>query len=189
MITDIHNLTNKILISMPNVEDTQFERSVVYIFDHNPLGAVGFIVNQPSKKLTLNSLRKRLNLNFTEQGQALRVLNAGPIDRNISFLLHLSAYQHPKTILSRCKKIGLTKTNYLLRSMPKRDLPNPSLLLRGYARWEEGQLEEELQNNIWLTADCDPKLIFHTNPTEKFNKAMMNIGVDYQKLSYTYGEA
>ena len=35
----------KILISEPFLPDTFFNRSIVYITDHNPEGSVGFILN------------------------------------------------------------------------------------------------------------------------------------------------
>ena len=40
----------KILISEPFLPDTFFNRSIVYLTDHNPEGSVGFILN---KKLDL----------------------------------------------------------------------------------------------------------------------------------------
>ena len=42
-------LENQLLISMPNLVDSTFEKVVVYVCEHNEKGAVGLIVNRPTE--------------------------------------------------------------------------------------------------------------------------------------------
>lgn len=39
-------LTGKCLVSMPNMADERFERSLIYICSHTKDGAMGFVVNK-----------------------------------------------------------------------------------------------------------------------------------------------
>ena len=64
-----------------------------------------------------------------------------------------------------------------------------SVLLLGYAGWGEGQLEEELADNVWLTADADLDLIFDGEHTSKWTRALAQLGVDAAMLSSQGGRA
>ena len=67
--------------------------------------------------------------------------------------------------------------------------PNRSVLLLGYAGWGEGQLEDELGENVWLTAEADPELIFDADYDGKWAKALAGLGVDPAQLSGQSGRA
>jgi putative transcriptional regulator len=67
--------------------------------------------------------------------------------------------------------------------------PRRSALLLGYAGWGEGQLEEELAENVWLTADADLDLIFDSEHTSKWTRALAQLGVDAAMLSSQGGRA
>ena len=63
------------------------------------------------------------------------------------------------------------------------------ILLLGYAGWGEGQLEEELNENVWLTADADSELIFDADYQTKWARALAGLGVDAARLSAQSGRA
>jgi putative transcriptional regulator len=67
--------------------------------------------------------------------------------------------------------------------------PRRSTLLLGYAGWGEGQLEEELADNVWLTADVDLDLLFDTDFETKWTRALAGLGVDAARLSSQSGRA
>ncbi|MFN4186149.1 MAG: YqgE/AlgH family protein, partial [Hyphomonas sp.] len=67
--------------------------------------------------------------------------------------------------------------------------PSRSALLLGYAGWGEGQLEEELAENVWLTADADLDLIFDGDHESKWTRALARMGVDAGRLSSQGGRA
>ena len=51
------NLTNQIIIAMPQMPDDRFKKSVVLIFEHNSQGATGLIINKPiDKEISLNMI-------------------------------------------------------------------------------------------------------------------------------------
>ena len=67
--------------------------------------------------------------------------------------------------------------------------PRRSTLLLGYAGWSDGQLEEELGENVWLTADADLDLLFDTDFGTKWTRALAGLGVDAAMLSGQSGRA
>ena len=63
------------------------------------------------------------------------------------------------------------------------------LLALGYAGWGDGQIEEELAENVWLVADADLDLIFDDDHDGKWAGALARIGVDAAWLSSDAGHA
>jgi putative transcriptional regulator len=63
------------------------------------------------------------------------------------------------------------------------------VLALGYAGWAPGQLENEIQQNGWLHCTADKDLIFGTDITAKYAKALQKLGVDLAMLSSEAGHA
>ena len=53
--------TNKLLVAMPSTVDVNFNRSVVYIEEHNQDGAIGIIINK-TMDLTVANLLSHLGI-------------------------------------------------------------------------------------------------------------------------------
>ena len=54
---------------------------------------------------------------------------------------------------------------------------------------DEGQLEAELTENIWLTAEADTDMVFDDAHDPKWTRALAGLGVDAARLSGTGGRA
>ena len=63
------NLTHHFLIAMPGLNDEFFGKSVVYVCEHSPRGALGLIVNKPSD-LKLEDLFDKLDLPLRRAGSS-----------------------------------------------------------------------------------------------------------------------
>ncbi len=82
------DLTHHFLIAMPGLNDELFGRSVVYVCEHTPKGALGLIVNKPSG-ITLGDLFERLDLPMGRPEWAqMPVLRGGPLQTERGFVLH-----------------------------------------------------------------------------------------------------
>lgn len=56
------DLSGKLLIAMPGMEDPRFQRSVILLCAHSAEGAMGLIVNKPLPDLSLTGLLEHLGL-------------------------------------------------------------------------------------------------------------------------------
>ena len=82
------NLSQHFLIAMPGLQDSGFERSVIYICEHNEHGAFGLCINKPLE-MPLEDLfaQNRLPLKRADLiGQ--RICWGGPLHPDHGFLLH-----------------------------------------------------------------------------------------------------
>ena len=59
----------------------------------------------------------------------------------------------------------------------------------GYAGWGEGQLDDEMGENVWITTEADADLIFDTDYDAKWSKALGTLGIDPARLSGQSGRA
>ena len=82
------NLTHHFLIAMPGLEDGLFSKSVVYLCDHSPRGALGLIINKPSE-INLSDLFGKVDLSLQRADLADQsVLHGGPLQEERGFVLH-----------------------------------------------------------------------------------------------------
>ena len=90
MSSDTHtlNLTNHFLIAMPGLNDDWFGKSVVFMCEHTPKGALGLVINKPSD-ITLGDLFNKLELPLRRDDLAsMPVLRGGPLQLERGFVLH-----------------------------------------------------------------------------------------------------
>ncbi|MEF9948902.1 MAG: YqgE/AlgH family protein, partial [Comamonas sp.] len=82
------NLTHHFLIAMPGLEDESFSRSVVYLCEHSERGALGLIINKPSK-LSLQGLLQKVDLGLKREDlRDEQVFTGGPVQTDRGFVLH-----------------------------------------------------------------------------------------------------
>lgn len=82
------NLTHHFLIAMPGLNDELFGRSVVYLCEHTPKGALGLIINKPSD-ITVADLFEKVDLPLRRRELAgLPVYRGGPLQTERGFVLH-----------------------------------------------------------------------------------------------------
>lgn len=183
------SLSGQLLLAMPGIGDPRFDRSVIYVFEHGPEGAMGFVVNQPAEDVTLNDILESLNLPLSDHGNRIRAYLGGPVDTGRGFVLHTSDYTASTTNLGNNHGVALTATLEIMEVLGKEGAPDRSLLFLGYAGWDAGQLDAEMQENAWLACEADLDLIFSIDPERKYQAAMARMGIDLGKLSSDQGHA
>src|SRR3954467_15544086 len=182
------NLTNHFLIAMPNMADPYFSRSLTYICEHNPEGALGIVVNRPIE-MTLSSLFERLELALEEKGIGCDpVYFGGPVQTDRGFVLHQPVGQWQATLAVR-DRLGETTARGVLEAVQNGTGPERIIVSLGYSGWSAGQLENEIKQNAWLTVEAQDAIIFDLPAEAKLTAAMGLLGVDYAKLSGNAGHA
>jgi putative transcriptional regulator len=181
-------LTGSMLIAMPGIGDSRFDRSLIYVCAHTPEGAMGLIVNKLADNLTFPDLLEQLEIDKTPAGEDIRVHVGGPVEAGRGFVLHSSDYLRESS-MQVDQGVALTATLDILRDIATGTGPDRSLLALGYAGWSAGQLDDEIQANGWLTVEADEDLIFGSHLEDKWEKAMHKIGLDLSKLSSHSGHA
>ncbi|WP_280137057.1 YqgE/AlgH family protein [Methylobacterium indicum] len=189
-------LDGQLLVAMPGMADERFSRSVIYLCAHSAEGAMGIIVNKPASDLNMPDLLVQLDI--IEKDDAIRlphrighmpVLMGGPVESSRGFVLHTPDFHIEQSTLLIDEGICLTATIEILRAIADGRGPESAVLALGYAGWQAGQLESEIQANGWLHCPADPDLIFNTTLETKYDRALRGIGIEPAMLSTTAGHA
>ena len=178
----------QLLVAMPAMPDPRFERSVIYICAHSEDGAMGIVVNKPLESLSFSELLEQLEIETTHVDERIRVHFGGPVEAARGFVLHSADYIHDATMIVD-DEFALTATVDVLKALAEGDGPRDSLLALGYAGWAPGQLDEEIQNNGWLTVPADEEVVFRLPNDMKWQTAVARLGVDISNLSAEVGHA
>ena len=190
------NLTHHFLIAMPGLADASFAKSVIYLCEHSPRGALGIVINKPSD-ISLKGLFEKVDLPLDRADLAATpVFHGGPVQTERGFVLHEavageaqpeeSVYASTMTIPGG---LEMTTSKDVLEAMSTGAGPRKVLVSLGYSAWGEGQLESELAENSWLTVDADPSIIFDTPIEERYDRALSLLGLQAWMLSPDAGHA
>ncbi|MBU2869416.1 YqgE/AlgH family protein [Colwellia sp. E2M01] len=205
----MQSLENQFLIAMPTLGDPYFNKTVTYICEHNEEGAMGLIINLPVN-ITLSDLLKQIepdeneqsasadsqttdtniaesNIDLTNSLEQL-VLTGGPIAKQRGFVLH-SSQQGWASSLSLSDELMITTSKDILMALGTEKAPKDFVVTLGYAGWGPGQLEQELQENSWLTTPADIEILFNTPIELRWKKATEKLGIDLAHLSSEVGHA
>ena len=182
------NLTNHFLIAMPNMADPHFAKSLTYICDHSPKGAMGLVVSHPLD-LDLAGLYKRIDLQLETAGIGKRpVYYGGPVQPECGFVLHRPLGGWHST-LAVDGNIGLTTSRDIMEALGNGAGPDDTLVALGYAGWAAGQLEHEITQNAWLTVEANSTILFDMPPEKRMEAAMHLLGIHASQLSGEAGHA
>lgn len=182
------NLTNHFLIAMPAMTDPFFAKSLTYVCEHNEQGAMGIVVNRPIS-LTLSELFAQINMPLKPvELEDVLVHFGGPVQTDRGFVLHDTGGPWQSTLQVN-DKIGLTTSRDILQAVGEGQGPQHLLVTLGYAGWSEGQLEQELADNAWLSVLASEHILFELPAEERLSAAMALLGIDFASLSDEAGHA
>ncbi|MEZ5854171.1 MAG: YqgE/AlgH family protein [Hyphomicrobiaceae bacterium] len=179
------SLEGQMLLAMPTMPDKRFKRAVIYMCRHSDDGALGIIVNQHAGGLTMKKLLRQLKLTSADVATehkaelARRLVHiGGPVATERGFVLHTDDFIDKRSTLKVAHGICLTGTVDVLKAIAGGKGPEKFLLALGYAGWDPGQLEEEIQGNGWLHCPANEDLIFADDIDTTYERALGTIGVD-----------
>jgi len=181
------NFTNHFLIAMPALEDPNFFHSVTYICEHNDQGAMGIVINHPTD-LSLGTVLEHMDIEADESAAAVPVYHGGPVQTDRGFVLHNPAGQWSSS-MAVAEGVQVTTSRDILEALARHEGPEHFLVALGYAGWGEGQLEQEIAENAWLTTPADPDILFRLPVEQRWQAAAARLGVDLSLISGDAGHA
>lgn len=189
MSTPAENLTDQFLIAMPDLADGMFQRAVIYLFRHDENGAAGLIINSPSE-LRFDQLLRDIRLPPLKPlaRPEQPVLMGGPVHPELGFVLHHGHGPWTST-LNSSDALAVTHSRDVLDAISQGSGPAQFLVSLGYAGWMPGQLEQELADNVWLTAPASQRVMFELPYEQRWEAALIELGLDWRLLSHEVGHA
>jgi putative transcriptional regulator len=182
-------LAGRLLVAMPGIEDSRFDRTVIFLCSHDANHAMGLAVNRPMEDLTVPRLLTQLKIDPGEAAPA-PVMIGGPVEPERGFVLHTVDEGVSPCSVTIDGRLALTATRDILDGLAgRKPAPRLAFMAIGYAGWDGGQLEREIRNNVWLVCDGDDEIVFGDHYEAKWSKTLAKIGVTPDRLSAQPGNA
>lgn len=162
-----------LLVSMPNLNDPYFQKTVILLCDYTQEHAYGMVINRPSTLQAEEILADTSQFIRPVEGP---LLVGGPVSPEFMWSLHSEDFQEPGT--TRLGKVCMSPIQEVLRGISCGGGPQKYLLGSGYAGWGAGQLDRELTEGAWWIAPLDPDLILETPYDQRWETVLHTLGID-----------
>jgi putative transcriptional regulator len=171
------------LLSMPQMADPNFRRTVILLCEHSNDGAWGLILNRPTGKTAASVVE------FTPAltgDSGLEIWTGGPVEPQRGALL-LPEEPLGEDAFEVSPGIFLSSSADFLRKLIEGPAVEKARLLMGYSGWGPLQLDRELTESSWLISDVAHAIVFDTTPAEMWEAAIRRLGVDPAALHVSTG--
>jgi len=180
-------LLNQIIIAMPHMQDQRFNKSVIFICEHNSYGAIGLIINKRIEKDLRLKIIDELNIKIDfKVNDHLPLYFGGPVSTERGVIIH------DNHLISNSVKIS---DNLFMSShidsvkMVQSNTKCKYKFMMGYSGWSPGQLESEIENGDWIIQETSADFVFNDSDEQMWELALGSYGVEISNLSAQGGSA
>jgi putative transcriptional regulator len=188
------SLAPSLLLSMPQLMDPNFNRTVVLLCKHSEEGAFGLVVNRPLQtagpvvvevRAPSDTAARKTEISEHE----LQVWVGGPVEPQSSWILDgdESDLAEERRGVRVAEGLYLSTSPDLLHRLLGPMPPPRTRLIVGFSGWGPGQLERELADSAWLISDIDRDVLFGTPADRMWETAIRRLGADPAALQMSRG--
>lgn len=168
----------KFLVASRNLRDPNFSETVILLIDYDWNGAMGLVINRPSRLRLSEVLPEIKGL----KQRTDTVYFGGPVGRSQMLLLVRSGSQleesHPVS-----EDIYISSSRMVLQRMiDHADAKESFRVYAGYAGWAPGQLNQEVSKGSWHIFEADAKIVFDMEPSEIWPELIRRSSVLYARI-------
>ena len=192
------HLSPGFLVASPRLDDTPFERAVIMMVEHDPEGAMGFIVNKPLE-LRFGSLMESVSEELgpaIERGHFEKPVHfGGPVRVEQLWLIFRRQLEGARwepenqalmeklhrpddSALAIDEEWFLAASGELIEGFATGKQSGPFRPFIGYTGWGPGQLESEIDEGSWLALDFDDRFLWEVKEEDQWERALERLGVD-----------
>jgi len=175
-------LAGHLLVATPRIDDPNFARRVILLLDHGLHGALGVVIDRPGG-VAVDQLLPRWHPLATAPAE---LFTGGPVSRNsLIGLVRLASRRHGdedhpgrpdgwRLLVDDDRPVGTVDLNadpagYLESIVGVR-------LFSGYAGWETGQLEDEIDEGSWYVVPAEARDPISADPEGLWRRVLRRQG-------------
>lgn len=174
-----------LLVANPDMSDPNFQRTVVFLLHHSHEGTLGVVLNRPSDVPVDQVLP-----DWAEYvGEPGSVYLGGPVEQETPLCLATLRAGEPAGVPGTIAVYG-PMALVVLDSDPDELVPKlrGMRVYVGYAGWEAGQLEGELERGDWLVVPALPSDVLAAPGTDLWGHVLRRQGVPMALLATHPGD-
>ncbi|MCX8000099.1 MAG: YqgE/AlgH family protein [Leptospiraceae bacterium] len=164
----------KLLISNSTIVTDDFNKSVVFMIEHDSSGAFGLVINKVSRYM-LHEVVVGIPDHVSHN---IPMYWGGPVDHSFISILH-DRGELLDPGLEVIPGVFLSRSYDLLLQLL--DMEDSNLkVFHGYSGWGAGQLESEFQRKSWVEHEATQELVLLHNPEQTWRDALKSKGGFYK---------
>jgi putative transcriptional regulator len=164
----------QILISNSTIISDEFNKTVVFMVEHDKSGAFGLVINKKSD-YSLSEVVVGLPENIS---QNIPMYWGGPVDHSFISILHNDkSFKDPGLLV--IPGVYLSRSYELLVSLLNSENVQFKVF-HGYSGWGAGQLEEEFERKSWVLHKVNDRFILDKEEEEAWRDALKSKGGIYK---------
>lgn len=173
-----------LLLSMPQMTDPNFTRTVILLCDYTEQGAFGLVVNRQMNEPAWTMVKTEPPVTVDPE---LRLWMGGPVEPQRTWVLMADDHGPDEEQREICPGVLLSVSRALTMQLLQAPPSSRARLLVGYAGWGPGQLDAELAASAWLISEVDASIVFETPAATMWEQAIRKLGADPGKLHSGHG--
>jgi putative transcriptional regulator len=170
----VESLTGQLLIANANLFDPNFRRTVILVGHHDEDGAVGVVLNR-ALTITVREAVPPLG-EMVEPDEPL--FAGGPVQTDS--VVVVADFADP----SQAQILAVGSIGFLPPETDEGVLTaiRRARVFAGYAGWDGGQLEAELEGESWVLEPALPSDVFHPDPQRLWDDVLRRKGARFDML-------
>ena len=166
-----------LLISEPYLPDPNFERTVIYLCEHDEQGTLGFVLNKKAQV--------RLSDVVDEVSYAADIFIGGPVQQDTLHFIHRDPEMAKSSLMVMNDVYWGGDYDVLLERLNTKSIyPEDIRFFLGYSGWSAGQLMDEMKAKSWIVLKgASQEMIFDWNNQELWKECLKTMGGKYRLMS------
>ncbi|QQL44256.1 YqgE/AlgH family protein [Sulfuriroseicoccus oceanibius] len=173
-MTEKSPLEGQLLVATPVLRDPHFFHSVIYLSDHDDDGAHGLVLNMPVE----SSVRELLRGQEFDALSDVPVYRGGPVNQDKLTFAKLDWDNSKQSFTFENHLSSTAATEAFQKGEDVRAFV-------GYSGWTAGQLENELEENAWVTHPPIAAVSFTDATPQLWSTVLRSMGPFYELLTTT----
>lgn len=172
----MESLRGTLLVSTPALFDPNFRRTVILVGEHGEEGAMGLVLNRASEMTVGDAVPDLAEI----AGPGAPVYVGGPVQPQA--VLVLAEFDDPSAAATLVVgDIGFARADGDLEHLAR--ATRRARVFAGYSGWSPGQLEDELEEDSWLTEPVGDLDLFWWPDRDLFADALRRKGGAFRLLA------
>ena len=172
------SLAGQLLVAEAELDDPNFDHTVVLMLHHDGDGALGLVINRPYGTAPNDELLRRLGVAGDQPVPGETVIYyGGPVEPEVGMVVHSAEYARAGTMRVTAD-LAVTSDPAALADLVRGKGPKQAIPVLGYAGWGPGQLESELAQGSWFVLPAEAGLVFAPDPATIWDAALARRGIE-----------
>lgn len=171
----------RMLVASPQLMDPNFHHTVVLLTQDSADSAMGWVMNRRAE-VTMAEVLSQLECP-SKLHPSSPVYWGGPVSPGSGFILYSGEPLSPDpTRMALTDNLFISCSRSILELIVRSDTPPWFMLFLGYAGWNPGQLDAEIERGGWISFDYDSSLLFGTPEEVRWERAIAKLGVAREQI-------